>query len=488
MASADQEHIDAFVIELSIKAAEMIETCASPHSSWEWPHHPDELKACLRTAIIDASHDQRCNDGLDTHFQAAHIACRLIRHTDRIFRDGVPTPSDELIGIGASSFMTGWATQVAIFTLNFAQSALPENENDPPAPGGLRLRTNPFMSVLDELDVERTAQVHHRIVAELVTHIDGGNSPLAAGKEHGTLAELLPEAAPPRPASTTDPRPPTEVSSQDQPPSSAPLPVISPEASLPRSPASPGSSPGNASQPRWVQPVVIGAVSAALGALVGAGAIHQLSSPSKTSASAPLATIASNTETPSPLGPELAFADPTLDRVALRLYAYPDDSSLSERVMAVPEHPTQARAVISTGQHLIVEIHLMARPNAVLDPTETFRIGLAPSGLLTLQEGSSRVSNPGAQPLLELPKGMDLTPTPTTPITLDLTGTQETVYTVRLEAKAQPRVIAAPGAYPGYFCGFNTQYVNAVIVSSKATEVEINTTLPVSVLRAGSSC
>jgi hypothetical protein len=143
---------------------------------------------------------------------------------------------------------------------------------------------------------------------------------------------------------------------------------------------------------------------------------------------------------------------------------------------------------MSTSQDLIVEIHLAVRPNAALDPTETFNIGLAPSGLLTLVPGSSRVSNPGAEPLLPLLKNADLTPAPTTEVILDHDGA-ETVYTVRLKAKAQPRVLDNPSAgEPAYFCGFNTQNVNAVIVSSTAPEVDINTTLPVSVLRTGSNC
>lgn len=388
--------------------------------------------------------------------------------------------------------MTGWATQVAVFILNFDGRVLPENEDDSAAPGHTRLRITDFMSVLDELVIEKSARVHHRIVADLVRCID--NTDLAIGSEPDSIASLLPEAEPPRATPAEKPTPPItpppartagSASEVDGPPpteSPAPPPVAVPPPVLP--------TKGLSEQP-WRSGKQFAVIAAACSLVVGLGigvAVAKSTSSSTTSTpvTTTVTTTAVNTEVASPQGPELAFADPTVNQVALRLYAYPDDGALSERVMAVPEHPTQARAVIGTGQDLVVEVHLATRPNVRLDPTETIFLGLAPSGLLTLESGSSRVSAaPGASPSAPLPRGADLTPAPTTPVDLD-PGGAETIYTVRLKAKAQPAVLDAKD--PAYFCGFNTQYVNAVIMSNKRTEKQINTTLPVSVLRAGSSC
>lgn len=212
MGSAEQEYTDEVLYELSIKAAEMIGMCAAPPPGWDWPYNRDALQRCLRTAMTEAQRDDRSSDQQFIRFLAAHAACRLVRHTEEIFKDGIPTSSDKLVDSGAASFMSGWSTQVAIFSLNFDGRLLSEDEADPPAVGGLELRADRFMNVLDELVVEPTAKVHHRIVPDLVDCIDDGSSAPDVN-EPSALAALLPEAEPPQPAA-----PSAAVPSPERPP------------------------------------------------------------------------------------------------------------------------------------------------------------------------------------------------------------------------------------------------------------------------------
>jgi hypothetical protein len=229
--------------------------------------------------------------------------------------------------------------------------------------------------------------------------------------------------------------------------------------------------------------IAVAAVALLVGVLVGALGTRPWRHDDQVTTSSATVTPTTITTTltaaPSPPGPEAALSGaPTLDHVSIQLLAHPKGSQIDPAVIAVPEHSTHARATMAMGGVLDVEIQLALRTGVTPDPDEHFYIGLWPSGLMTLQPNTTTVS----QPNVPSTRINDLKPTPTTAVTdLDPHGAP-TKYTLNVAAVPQPAVTgASPGS--GYFCGYNTQAVNAILVSSKHSATQILTTLPVSVLR-----
>jgi hypothetical protein len=420
------------------------------------PINTDQLPAIIRAAMHKAwvAHDATAtlSDHPDfewptptgepppyLYYVAVHVACGLIRNTANIFPEKIPAMSAQLRGIGASGYVQGWAFMLAIYIADKLEDSI----DDVPLSAHRQL-THEFLSTLDEL-VESNLELTQRRIAPLLVDCLLQRSSERAASE-----------APPEPPTPTAPEPPTE-----------------PELK-------PAQEP-DPDRRRWGYTIKKFAVPAVvlvlIGALLGAAGDRLWQQADSKTGSATTTSTTTVIAPPPPLGPEPALTAPTLANVTMQLFAYPQGGKLDSNVVADPERSTRARAIMSMGGLLEVEIHLAVRTGASRDRNEHFFIGFWPSGLMTLQPGTSKVIQHG---LPELGVS-DLKPAPTTSVdNLDPNAT--TVYKLEVAAIPQPAVIgASPGS--GYFCGFNTQAVNAIVVSNKYPNTQIIATLPVSVLR-----
>lgn len=465
---ADAENFVAGVTEAAI---EVLHRCGDfTHVQQEI--NADQLRAIImratRKALVD--HEAAAElSGLDLdatptapapylYYVAVHAACGLIRDARLVFPETRPTMTPTLDRLGASSYIQGCAFMLA---LHIADRIADDIE--PPPLQEHRDITARFLSTLDTLVSSNSDHTHDQI--------------------RPVLVECLVQRAIPRQAEPTS----SEASSP------APIAPLTTPAVLPEDTTSPPPSDGgpNGGRPTGAQgdqgdprKRTIGWVAAAgvVVLLVGAGlgAIVARTVPRGEQAAVGPTTVTTTVTAPPPPPPglEASLSAPTLTNVSMQLLAHPQGSQIDPGIAAGPEHSTRARATMPMGGVLDVEIRLAVPEGVTPDPEENFFVGFWPSGLMTLQTNTTQVRQPG-RPAVDV---TDLKPVPTTAVTALDPGGATTTYTLSVAAIPQPAVTgASPGS--GYFCGYNTQSVNAILVSSKYPTTQILTTLPVSVLR-----
>ncbi|OBA96294.1 hypothetical protein A5662_18120 [Mycobacteriaceae bacterium 1482268.1] len=458
---ADAENFIAGVTEAAI---ELLHRCG------DFTHVRQEIKAeQLRTIIIRATQRALVDYeaaaklsglGLDAaaeapapylYYVAVHAACGLIRDCRLMFPDTRPTMTATLDRLGASSYIQGCAFMLAIHIADrFA------DDIETPSLDSHRDITAQFLSTLDTLISNNNDHTHDQIRPVLVeclvrrAGLRDADSELHKMAASAAVEPVTPSALREDPAS-------------QQPPGAPPV----------------GDHPERArGKPDRRKSVAVGLVVLVVGAVLGALITGTVQRDRQATVTPTTVTTTVTAPLPPPSGLEASLSAPTLTNVSMQLLAHPQGSQIDPTISAGPEHSTRARATMPMGGVLDVEIRLAVPKGVTPDPEEHFFIGFWPSGLMTLQPNTTKVLQPG-HPAVDV---NDLKPVPTTAVTALDPGGATTTYTLSVAAIPQPAVTgASPGS--GYFCGYNTQAINAILVSSKYPTTQILTTLPVSVLR-----